>query len=224
MTAIQHVQELDQSADVFLYELKGFRTSNPNETFRFCNQSGVSFGGAWNTLACSHNAMEITSTGTQPRIEITISDAAGTVGSLLNEIDAIEGAKLRILRTKVRFLDSGATPSTTNGILQRSDMVITRIVNFVPGDAIVCEASSPLDFGGGETSCPGRVGVIKCPASISYRGPYCGYAGQAMFKLDGTPTLNSAEDVCAKDLKSCRARFGAGAVLPYGGFPSLQRR
>jgi lambda family phage minor tail protein L len=223
MTALQHVQELDQSADVFLYELKGFRVSNPNETFRFTNFAGVEYNGFWHPLACSHNAIEITSTGTQPRIEMTISDAANTIGSLLNEIDAIEGAKLRIFRTKARFLGSGATPDTVNGILQRSDMVITRVVNYIPGEAIVCEMSSPLDFGGGETSAPSRCALNKC--SWVYRsGVGCTYTGSAMFKLDNTPTLNPAEDKCAKTLSACKARFGEGAVLPFSGFPSMSRR
>jgi lambda family phage minor tail protein L len=220
MTALQHVQELDQSADVYLYELKGFRTSNPNETFRFCNQSGVAFGGSWNALACSHNAIEITSTGTQPRIEITISDAAGTVGSLLNEIDAIEGAKLRIIRTKAKYLDSGPLASTTNGILQRSDMVISRVSNFIPGEAIVCEASSPLDMGGGETSCPSRCALNKC--SWVYKSTECSYAGSAMFDLSNNPVIGDpSQDKCAKTLSACKARNN---TLFFGGFPSLQRR
>lgn len=219
MTAIQHVQELDQSADVFLYELKGFRTSNPNETFRFTNQSGVSFGGAWNALACSHNAIEISSTGTQPRIEITISDAAGTVGSLLNEIDAIEGAKLRIIRTKVKYLDSSPMASTTNGILQRSDMVVTRLVNFIPMDGATFECSSVLDFGGGEVGCPSRVATNLC--SALYKGVYCGYSGSAMFDLSNNPVLDASQDKCAKTLAACRARQN---VINFGGFPSLQRR
>jgi len=218
MTALQHVQELDQSADVFLYELKGFRSSNPNETFRFCNQSGVSFGGPWYALACSHNTIEITSTGTQPRVEITISDAAGTINSLMNEIDTLEGSKLMILRTKVKYLDSSPLASTTNGILQRNHMVVTRLINFVPLEAATFECSSPLDYGGGETACPSRCALNKC--SWIYKSTECGYTGAAMFDLSNNPVIDSSQDKCAKTLSACQVRNN---TLFFGGFPSLQR-
>lgn len=223
MSALQHVQELDQSADVFLYELKGFNQSSPETYFRFTNYAGVSFNGSWIAIACACNSMEITSTSTQPRLELTVSDTLGTVGALMNSIDgAIEGSKLKIIRTKARFLDSGATPSTTNGILQQSNLVITQISSFIPGEAIVLVGSSPLDYGGGETSCPSRAATTKC--GYVYRsGVGCPYSGSAMFNLANQLVTDSREDQCAKTLSACSLRF-PGAVLPTSAFPTLQRR
>jgi lambda family phage minor tail protein L len=139
----------------------------------------------------------------------------------MNSIDgAIEGAKLKVIRTKARFLDSGATPSTTNGILQQSNLVITQISSFIPGEAIVLVGSSPLDYGGGESNCPSRPAHTGCP--YRYRGSEgCLYAGTAMFKLDGSSTTDPKEDKCAKNLSSCALR---GNTLFYGGFPTMQRR
>ena len=219
MTALQHALDLDQTADVYLYELKGYNTTKPNEYFRFVNMVGVMFNGPWHPLACSHNVLEVTSTGTQPRVEITISDAAGTVSSLLNEIDALEGSKLKIIYTKARFLDTGSTPSTNNGIIQQSNMIISRIVNYLPGDSITCEASSPIDIGVGDVAAPARVCLRTC--TWAYRSTECGYTGSQMVKLDNTPTINPSEDRCAKTLTACRIRDN---ILRYGGFPTLQRR
>jgi lambda family phage minor tail protein L len=225
MSALQHVQELDQSADVYLYELKGYSQSNPESFFRFTNYAGVSFNGPWVAIACACNSMEITSTSTQPRLELTVSDTLGTVGALMNSIDgAIEGSKLKIIRTKARFLDSGATPSTTNGILQQSNLIITQISSFIPGEAIVIVGSNPVDYGGGETACPSRVATVKCPGTVTYRGSYCTYSGAAMFDLANQPTLDPLKDQCSKSIAGCRARFGPNATLPFGGFPTLQRR
>jgi lambda family phage minor tail protein L len=225
MSALQHVQELDQTADVFLYQLSNYSQSNPLEVTRFANMSGVFFDGSYIAIAVSHTSQEISSTGSQPQMTLTISDTLGTIGALLNSIDgAIEGAKLRVIRTKAKYLSTGSTPSTTNGILQRSDLVITRVEQYVPGEVINLVASSVLDFGGGETACPSRVCHVKCPGAVEYRGPYCGYSGSRMFDLANNPVIDSSLDRCNKQISGCRARFGEGAVLPFGGFPSVTRR
>lgn len=222
MTALQHVQELDQSADVFLYYLSNYSVANPKAEFRFTSMSGVSFGGPFQALACSIETLEISSTGAQSRPVLTMSDTAGIVGTLLGNTDGIEGSKLRVVRTKARYLDSGQTPSVANGILQRSDLVVSRISNWIPLDSIALELSSVLDYGGGETACPARNCNIGC--GVPYRSAACSYAGAAMFTLAGQPTLDPTQDRCAKTLSACKLRFGQNATLPYAGFPTVQRR
>jgi lambda family phage minor tail protein L len=220
MSALQHVQELDQTADVFLYQLSNYSESSPNETFRFTNFAGVVFDASYVAISCSHTAQEISSVSTQPRLDLTIADTLGTVGALLNSIDgAIEGAKLRVIRTKRKFLQDGALFSTSNGILQQSNLVVTQIQSYVPGEAVVLVCSSVLDFGGGETSCPSRSANQGC--SAVYKSVYCGYTGVAKFNLANEPVLTDAEDKCNHALSGCRARNN---LINYLGFPTLQRR
>lgn len=53
-----------------------------------------------------------------------------------------------------------------------------------------------------------------------YRGPYCGYTGGPVAKLDDTPTSDPLLDDCSGRLAACKMRFGEDAELPYGGFPA----
>jgi lambda family phage minor tail protein L len=53
-----------------------------------------------------------------------------------------------------------------------------------------------------------------------YRGADCGYTGDPVANEFGLPTTILANDACGKRLTDCQARFGAQAILPYGGFPA----
>jgi lambda family phage minor tail protein L len=217
---LQDVQKLDGDAPIFLYQLSKFSLDNPNEIFRFSNMAGVSFNGPYYAIACTHNAVEISNVGSQARLELTLSDAASVVTSLIDgNTDGLEGAELTIRQTRRRFLDDGETPSTS-AILLQSTLIVSRVTSFVPGDRITVECSNPIDSSG-EIGIPGRVAHTKC--SVGYRSAYCSYTGSAMFKLDNSSTLDSSEDACAKTLVACRKRFPDG-VLPYHGFPTLTRR
>lgn len=221
MAATEDVQSLDQSADIFIYEITNYNSSNPKEKARFSNYSGVSFGGSTVGLAITHDAIETTSVGAQPRISLSISDTGGFVTSMIDgNTDGLEGAVVKILRTKKKYLDSeplGGNPSI--GILQQTTLVVSRIEDFVPLSVVTISLQSPIDYG--NISCPSRSATQKC--NWQYRGSYCTYQGSAMFKLDNSPTLNPDEDVCSKTLDGCRARF-PGQVLPTSAFPTLQRR
>lgn len=215
---LQDVQKLDGDATIFLYQLSNFSVDNPNQTFRFSNMAGVSFNGPYYAIACTHNAVEISNVGSQARLELTLSDAASVVTSLIDgNTDGLEGAKLRIIQTRRRFLDDGETPSTS-AIILSCTLVVSRIVSFIPGDRISIECSNPIDYSG-ELGVPARLCSRQC--AWRYRGAYCQYTGRQMFTLSNEPTLNSNDDQCNKSLEACRIR---GNVRNYGGFPTLQRR
>lgn len=219
MSALAEVQSLDQSVDVFIYEVSGYNRKNLKERIRLSNYAGVSFGGPTLGVAIVHDSMETTSVGTQPRMMLSVSDAGGIVTSLIDSVDSVEGSIVKIYRSKRRFLDDGSTPSTTQGILQQSTLVISRVSNFVPMGIVEFELQNPVDYG--DVACPSRTASQKC--SWQYRGAYCGYSGTAMFDLTNSPVISAELDVCSKTLAGCRARFGNG-VLPTSAFPTLQRR
>lgn len=219
MTILEHVQSLDSDADVFLYHLSGFDPKNKKRVLKFANASGVSFNGPHDAVPITHDTIEVSGVGSQNRLQLTISDTAGAVTSLMDTVEGgIEGSQVLIIRTKKRYLDNGLTPDSS-AILQRSQLTISRVVSFLPTESILVELSNVIDT---SNSMVGRSAHTKCP--IEYRGPYCTYSGSAMFTLDGQPTLDSSLDVCSKDLKGCKLRFPGGQVLPYHGFPSLTRR
>lgn len=215
--ATEEVQSLDQSADVFVYEISNFNSKNRREVIRLSNFASVSFNGPTIGLAISHDSQETTSTGSQPRMTISVSDTNGVVTSLIDSIDGLEGATVKIYRTKRRFLDDGSTPNTVQGILQQATLVISRVADFVPMSIVTVECQSPIDYG--NISTPSRTATQKC--SWAYRSSECGYVGTAMFDLAGNPVISSESDICGKDLKACRARAN---VINFGGFPGLRRR
>jgi lambda family phage minor tail protein L len=218
---LQDVQKLDGDAPIFLYQLSKFSLDNPNEIFRFSNMAGVSFNGPYYAIACTHNAVEISNVGSQARLELTLSDAASVVTSLIDgNTDGLEGAELTIRQTRRRFLDDGETPSTS-AILLQSTLIVSRVTSFVPGDRITVECSNPIDYSG-EIGIPSRVCHQRC--SWRYRGSECGFSGPEMYDLANRPVLDSSLDQCNKSLKACITRFGPNAVLSFGGFPVLQRR
>jgi lambda family phage minor tail protein L len=222
LALLEEVQSLDPSADIFLYEISGYKLDNPSESFKFSNVAGVSFNGPYEAIACAHDAIEISSVGTQPRIQLTVADTLGGVTYLVDSVDGLEGAQLIIRRTKKKFLDGEVFGGGgADSIIQESYLIVARIVEFRPGDAIVVECQQPLDFAG-VVGIPSRVCSTKC--QWIYRSSYCGYVGSAMYDLSNNPTLNPEEDQCSKTISACKIRFGSDAVLPTSAFPTLQRR
>ena len=61
--------------------------------------------------------------------------------------------------------------------------------------------------------------IICLVASGNLKCADCGYAGPPVADIAGNPVAVAAQDVCGKQLSDCKLRFGATAVLPYGGFP-----
>jgi lambda family phage minor tail protein L len=77
--------------------------------------------------------------------------------------------------------------------------------------------SSALDLSG--RKLPARQ-IIGAVCQWRYRGPECGYAGDSYFTRNNYPTSDPTQDACGGRLACCRARFGAAAALPFGGFPA----
>lgn len=79
------------------------------------------------------------------------------------------------------------------------------------------ELTAPFDLMG--VKLPRRQ-CIQNMCNWKYRGAECGYTGSNYYDInDNVTTL--ANDICGKRLSSCKKRFGATAILPYGGFPAV---
>ena len=54
------------------------------------------------------------------------------------------------------------------------------------------------------------VGCLQCVSNVcqwKYRGPECGYVGNAYFNTNNQPVTTLAQDACGKQLSSCELRF-----------------
>ena len=80
------------------------------------------------------------------------------------------------------------------------------------------ELTAPYDLVG--VKLPKRQ-CIQNACVWKYKSAECGYTGTNYFDKNDIAVASAAQDVCAKRLSSCKARFGSTAILPFGGFPSV---
>ena len=218
---VNRIQELNQDAFVDLFEVSGYNPDSIFDSFRFTNHSGVQFGGkAYLPISCEIETIEYTSEGQQPEPTLSVADQDGIITDLILLYNNMEGASIKVIRTQVRYLD-GQPQADPTAILTEADFLIARREQHAPRELVRFALANPIEVDGARL--PGRVCLRTCV--WIYRDPdTCGYAGATRFTIDNRRTLVEAEDRCGKSIAACRLRFGNNAVLPFGGFPGLQRR
>lgn len=200
--------------------MSNYNRQSPYDEFNFTNHVGVVFGSkSYVPLACGIDKLKLTSEGTQPEIGLTVADKDATITKLIQEFKHIEGAKLRVVITKKRYLDGQplGVGQLSDRIITELNMRIARRQSHKPSDGIVFVLGNPIDVEG--VFLPRRLALRKCV--WDYRGPQCGYTGTRYFTNQGTPTLDPNADKCGREISDCDARANTAR---YGGFPSLQRR
>jgi len=61
--------------------------------------------------------------------------------------------------------------------------------------------------------------ITKNVCAWRYRSAECSYTGGAVANQMDIITTDLNQDKCGHRVESCKLRFGANGVLPYGGFP-----
>lgn len=155
--------------------------------------------------------------------------AATALLALLDPLDDLLGARVTRLRTLRQYLDDGDDPDG-DAHLGAEIYAVERKSAQGP-DLITFELRSALDQEG--VTLPRRQAIDRCAwryrvanaagDGFDYARATCPYTGEAMFGLDGATVDAPALDRCAKNLADCKLRFGASAVLPFGGFPGVGR-
>jgi lambda family phage minor tail protein L len=159
-------------------------------------------------------------TGAQPRPTLTASNIQGALGALARSYSDFAGCNLTRIRTFARFLD--AANFTDGNLLADATQHLPIEVWFIDrksnedGQSMQFELASSLDLI--SIRLPRRQFIQNCCAWL-YRGADCGYTGAPVADASGNATTNPALDACGKQLSDCTLRFGANAVLPFGGFP-----
>ena len=183
--------------------------------------------------------------GSLPRPTLRASNVLGTLTALILTLpDGLEGAKVTRIRTLGRYLDDinliggdllledGFTLLLEDGgeFRQESGSAepdpyaeFPREIYYVDRksaetrDIIEFELASVFDLAG--VRAPKRQCVTRC--QWVYRSAECSYTGSNYFDVNNNPVGNASEDVCGKQVDSCKARFGDNNRLPHGGFPGI---
>jgi lambda family phage minor tail protein L len=224
------LQEIAPGALIELFQLElNVAQHGVAETYYFhpgTNANGygevVWNGQAYMALPIEVEGFEYSSQGTLPRPKMRISNILGTITTLILTLpEGLEGAKFTRIRTLGRFLDAANFPSGNAGADPLAEF--PREIFFVDRksaenrDVVEFELASGFDLAA--IRAPKRQCIARC--QWVYRSTECGYTGTNYFAADDSPVGNANEDVCGKRVDSCKARFGAKAVIPHGGFPGI---
>jgi lambda family phage minor tail protein L len=218
---VSALQEIAPGAIIELFELElNAAQHGVNETYRFhagvnadSNQNIVWAGEEYLRFPIEAEGFEYNGQGQLPRPKLRVSNIFGTITALLLTLPSgIEGAKVTRIRTLARYIDGVNFPGGTNPYgtpdptaeFPREVFYIDRKA-VETRDVIEFELAAVFDLIG--VRAPKR----QCVSNIcqwEYRGPECGYTGNAYFNTNDQPVLTLAQDACGKQLSSCELRFG----------------
>jgi lambda family phage minor tail protein L len=236
------------TAIIELFELELYASIHgANRTLRFCADretgSTVTNGITWANnlytyLPIEAEGFEYLSDGELPRPKVRVANIAQLeegppeypISEALLEVNAFNpgndliGAKFTRIRTLARFLDAvnfegGTNPYGVPDPTAEMPREIYYVDRLVTENKFLCEFELVTAFDLAGVRVPKRQCIPYC--QWIYRSTECGYTGNNYFNESDMSVANASQDVCGKRLTSCVARFGANAVLPFGGFPGV---
>lgn len=185
-------------------------------------QSVVWQGNTYQPYPIQADGFEVDGSGKMPRPRLRVSNAAGLMSSLVRQYEDFVGMRLVRKRTMVQYLDAVNFPGGVNPTADPLSALADETWFVVQKTSenklqVEFELGSALDLQG--ISLPRRQ-IISGICSWVYRdASTCGYSGGPVATRFDVPTSDPAQDNCSHTLTGCKARFGANAVLPFGGFP-----
>ena len=217
---VSELQKVAPSAVIELFQLElNAAQHGVNETHRFhaganaSNNADIIWNGqTYLAFPIEATEFEYTGTGSLPRPKLRISNIYGTItGIILTLPNGLEGAKVTRIRTLARYIDGVNFPGGTNPLgtpdptaeFPREIYYIDRKAS-ENRDLIEFELAAAFDLVG--VRAPKR----QCVSNVcqwTYRGPECGYAGNAYFNFNDAAVGSAGQDVCGKRLSSCELRF-----------------
>jgi lambda family phage minor tail protein L len=218
---VSALQEIAPGAIIELFQLElNAAQHGVNETYYFhagVNATGSNGNLVWNSQAylafpIEADGFEYSGQGQLPRPKLRISNVFGTITALLLTLPSgIEGAKVTRIRTLARYIDAVNFPGGVNPYGTPDPTAeFPREIFYIDRKAVetrdVIEFELAAVFDLISVKAPKR----QCISNIcqwEYRGPECGYAGNAYFNTNNQPVPTLAEDACGKQLSSCELRF-----------------
>lgn len=226
-TLREDIQKLATEALVELFVLDA--TSLGGTITRFhCGTNQLKVNVVYNGLTYAALPIEVTGfeyngKGKLPRPLMNVSNVDGLIGVLVDTYDDLIGAKLTRTRTFVKYLDAvnftgGVNPTADPTAIFPDDIYyVDRKVSHTKL-IVELELASSFDIIG--VKLPRRT-MVQRVCLWQYRSAECSYVGAPVATVNDLPTSSSLLDVCGKRVDSCKLRFGANGVLPFGGFPGV---
>lgn len=219
------IQKLEPGAIVELFELDLTTLGGTVQRFHAGTNALLAnvtwAGNVYTAFPVEASGFEWNGQGQAPRPSLKVANVAGSITALILMYDDLVGAKLTRIRTLVKYLDAvnfsgGVNPSADNTAEFPRDIFYVDRKASETNQLVEFELAPAMDVTG--VMLPRRQ-VVQNICPWGYRSAECGYAGTNYFDANDVATT-LANDECGKRLSSCKARFGAYAELPYGGFPA----
>jgi lambda family phage minor tail protein L len=180
-------------------------------------------GVTYTPLPIQAEGFDVTTKGATPRPKVKVANINGLLSASVKSMSDFVGCKFTRKRTFAKYLDAVNFPGNTNPTADPNQ--------FIPDDIwyverklsenrylIEFELSSAFDLMG--VQLPNRQ-IIQNSCAWQYRDINCGWSG-GYYDNNNNPTTVQANDVCAKTLGACKARFGVSPIR-FGGFPGAVR-
>ena len=197
--------------------------------FYFCNQQNENGGNVfWRGFEYQAYPIQIegaalTNEGASNRPKLTVSNAEGLVVGLAEQYDLLVGAKVVRRQVLEKFLDAANFVNGNPSADPTQEFVTLYTIGQMTSlDRYTATFTLNLPVETDDALVPARL-IIANVCSWEFRGDGCGYDGFAIMDQFGNPTTDMAKSGCPGRLKDCKAHFGKTAVLPFGGFPSVDR-
>lgn len=228
------IQKLEPGGIVVLFELDATEIGADIQRFHGYAQTTSIWwqGNEYLPWAIQAEGFELTGDGQQPAPVLSVGNIGqdadgnqipGIISALCIAFEDLLGAKLIRHRTLVQYLDAvnfpeGNSESNPDEHMP-DDIYYVEQKTSETSETVQFELRSALDLS--NEMLPGKqiiAGVCWWARGNGYRGPYCGYAGAAMFDKDGNPVTDPQLDECGGGVSDCKKRFGEWEVLNYGSY------
>jgi lambda family phage minor tail protein L len=226
MSIVTDLHSLTPGNLIVLYQLDTTPIGGSDILHFFADANALGGNLVWGGVTYTHFPLEATGfersgTGGSPRPKLVVANVDGLIGQFGRSLGGLEGAKLVRTRTFMKYLDPANFPGGVNPSAD-SNQYIDREVWFISRRAsenrIFIEYELAASFDLGNVKLPRRQ-IVQNVCTWRYRSAECGYSGGPVADVKDVATADVTKDVCGKRLGSCKLRFGATSVLPYGGFP-----
>jgi lambda family phage minor tail protein L len=228
------IQKLEPGGKVHLFELDATDIGGDLLRFHGYGQVGPIWwqGNEYSPWAIDAVDFEITGDGQQPAPILSVGNigvdengntVAGVISAMCIYLDDLAKAKITRRTTLAQYLDAanfedGNADADPNEEFP-PDVYFIEQKTSETSEVVTFELRNALDLNG--EMLPGKqivAGLCWWVRNGGYRGPYCGYAGSAMFDKQGEPTDNPALDDCGGQVSDCKKRYGEYDVINWGSY------
>lgn len=222
------LSDLEQDCLIDLWEVDLRRLGG--ELLRFCNvqnelgKAVIWKGQTYQAYPIQAEGFELSGQSKTNRPKLNVSNIFGMVTSLAQSYNQLIGAVVIRRQTYAQFLDAANFQAAQNPKADPTQEIVSKFVveqlSNLNSETATFTLAAPSEADG--AIIPARI-MLANICTWQYRGEGCGYSGAPVADRFDMPTQDTTKDECSKTLQGCKARFGATAVLPFGGFPSCDK-